>query len=54
MADNDKLVEWIEDRLDEANDPRQDFLDSAAHAHYLFNKNHDNISILVCLYLFLY
>ena len=39
MADNDKLVEWIEDRLDEANDPRQDFLDSAAHAHYLFNND---------------
>ena len=39
MADNDKLVEWIEDRLNQADEPRKDFLNSAAHAHYLFNND---------------
>ena len=39
MADNDKLVEWLEDRLDQADGPRSDFLKMAAHAHYLFNND---------------
>ena len=41
MADTDKVIDLFKDLLDQASDPRDDFLKDSEHAHFLFNNDLD-------------